>query len=381
MQAPTPSGQFIAAGYSERVTIPQPALPPANVNVQVNCPHDDVGLVDWFSLGLPTTGDIKLPAGTRVVLTTSLASAIGTLTIPASSELILAPPLGGTGLEMALGGMIVMGTLTAGSETCRLQDSQPVTLTFTGTRPVDAVANPPDEHVKGIDVDGGTLSLHGKRFYKTWTRLSQTVEPGDTILYLQDDVNWQVGQQVVLVTTALRDSRDWHQNEILTITAIASSNGATGSVLTVSPSVQDRHVANDSYQAEVGLLTRTIKIQGSDTDSEPTDIDPLNCVGTSSERWRRYGDSSQPCTNLEITGYGAHVIVRNGGLGFVEGVELYRVGQTNVMGRYPMHFHLLGNCPSCYLKDSSIHRSYFRCISIHATNQATVAENVAYDGT
>ena len=45
-----------------------------------------------------------------------------------------------------------------------------------------------------------------------------------------------------------------------------------------------------------------------------------------------------------------------------------------------MHFHLLGNgCEGCYLKDSSIHRSFYRCISIHGTHNITVSENVGYD--
>jgi hypothetical protein len=88
-----------------------------------------------------------------------------------------------------------------------------------------------------------------------------------------------------------------------------------------------------------------------------------------------------PCMNKELTGYGGHIIVHGDGTGHVEGVELYRMGQTNVMGRYPMHFHMLNDCPTCYLKDSSVHRSFYRCISIHGTNSTTVSENVAYDVT
>ena len=57
------------------------------------------------------------------------------------------------------------------------------------------------------------------------------------------------------------------------------------------------------------------------------------------------------------------------------------MGQTNVLGRYPIHFHLLGNCPDCYVTDSAFHRSYYRCVSIHGTNNATISENVAYDVT
>ena len=43
---------------------------------------------------------------------------------------------------------------------------------------------------------------------------------GDTTLLLQGVVNWKPGQQVLLVTTALKDSRDWHHNEVLTIAAV-----------------------------------------------------------------------------------------------------------------------------------------------------------------
>jgi hypothetical protein len=39
----------------------------------------------------------------------------------------------------------------------------------------------------------------------------------------------------------------------------------------------------------------------------------------------------------------------------------------------------LGDCPECYFKASSVHRSYYRCATIHGTNHATVTENVFYD--
>mmetsp|Transcript_17779 Transcript_17779/g.35766 ORF Transcript_17779/g.35766 Transcript_17779/m.35766 type:complete len:1390 (-) Transcript_17779:60-4229(-) len=371
-----PSGPFIPPGYSERVVIPQPPSPPTGYDTQSDCPHDEAGLVEWNLTPNTARSNIVLPSNTRVVLRSTVATPLGTVTIPLSSELILAPS-DASGLELTLAGMIVQGTLTAGSETCRLNN--PVTLTFTGSRPLDAVTNPPPRSVKGIDVDGGTLSLHGERFYRTWTRLSKTAEVGEDILMLQDAVNWQVGQEIVLVTTAMKDSREWHQNEVLTIQAIYATS-ETGAAIRISPSIQYRHIATGNYQAEVGLLTRTIKIQGSESDSEPTDPDPLNCFDDS-QTYMRWNDPSQPCMDKELTGYGAHVIVHSGGLGFVEGVEFFRVGQTNVLGRYPMHFHLLGDCPTCYLKDSSIHRSYYRCVSIHASHLTTVSENVAFDVT
>ena len=50
------------------------------------------------------------------------------------------------------------------------------------------------------------------------------------------------------------------------------------------------------------------------------------------------------------------------------------------MGRYPMHFHLMGESGSrSYLTDCSIHRSYYRAVSLHGTHRATLSQNVAYD--
>lgn len=50
----------------------------------------------------------------------------------------------------------------------------------------------------------GILDIHGQVFAPTWTRLARTAVPGDTLIYLQDLVNWQIGQEIVLTTTVLR---------------------------------------------------------------------------------------------------------------------------------------------------------------------------------
>jgi hypothetical protein len=55
------------------------------------------------------------------------------------------------------------------------------------------------------------------------------------------------------------------------------------------------------------------------------------------------------------------------------------MGQTNVLGRYPLHFHLLGDCPQCYFRQLSVYRSFNRCISVHGTDSMLVTENVVFD--
>jgi hypothetical protein len=377
-----PAGPYIASGYSERIVIPKPKVPNLS-STRSNCPHLAQGLLDWHAAStwssgfVPKAGQaVTLPANSKVLITRTVSELLGVITIPTTSSLVFGEIT--AGIELNTRGMDVMGSLIAGSNTCRIET--PITITLSGARPSNPVQNRPTETYKGISVTG-TISLHGKQYFRTWSRLAKSVKVGEKVLLLQDSVNWEPGQEIVLVTTAMKDSREWHQNEVHTITVVNSPNpiSGVGSAVYVSSPVKYAHIANAGYQAEVGLLTRMITIQGSPTDSEPTDKDPLTCTVPDDDS--RYGDKRAPCGFTEITGFGGHVMVHLNGRGFVQGVEFYRMGQTNVLGRYPMHFHLLGNCPECYVRDSSFHRSYYRCISIHGTNNATISENVAYDVT
>ena len=74
----------------------------------------------------------------------------------------------------------------------------------------------------------------------------------------QDAVNWDVGMQVVVTGTALKDARDWHQNEVRTIaaTAAASHLGQGITQVALSAPLDFHHYGGAEYQAEVGLLKR-----------------------------------------------------------------------------------------------------------------------------
>lgn len=252
-------------------------------------------------------------------------NAAGLITIPASSELIIGENVGG--ISLSAKGFNVLGKLTVGSETCKVET--PVIITLVGARPATAVTSPPAPTVKGISVAGGTLNLHGKQYYQTWARLAKTVQVGDRAIVLQRPVNWERGQKIVLVTSSIKDDRTYNRNEVVTVDGIHPSPPAgVGAIVYLQQATAYQHLANEYYQVEVGLLTRMIKIQGS-ADSEPSDPETFNCMGTYYS-WQLQSLMSQPCTTKASTGYGGHVMVHNGGKGYVEGVELFRMGQTNV---------------------------------------------------
>lgn len=341
---------------------------------QLGCPHLEPDLANWHdpttwggSVPLPPD-DVTLPEGTAVLVSScSLAETgvYGTITVPPTSRLVFAD----AAIELRAQGVSVQGSLQAGSETCRLRGQ--VTITLHGAR-VDS----PAPTYKGIDVGmSGQLDLHGALFHPTWTRLAATAETGDTTLLLQHCVSWEPGQTLFIATTSFKDSRDFNRNdeaEIAAVRCLHTPQGTFGEV-TLGAGLQFPHWAGmGSYQAEVGLLSRAIVVRGSSDDSEPTDTSSTRCTDASSPV------EFFPCEGNYLTGFGGHIQVA--GEGRVSGVELQRMGMTNVLGRYPLHFHMLGNRgSSSYATDNSIHRSYYRCVVLHHTNFLVVARNVAYD--
>ena len=55
------------------------------------------------------------------------------------------------------------------------------------------------------------------------------------------------------------------------------------------------------------------------------------------------------------------------------------MGQRGKLARYPIHWHMMGDAPGQYARGNSIWHSFSRCVTVHGTNDVTVANNVCYD--
>uniref|UniRef100_A0A3Q3BD95 hyaluronoglucosaminidase n=1 Tax=Kryptolebias marmoratus TaxID=37003 RepID=A0A3Q3BD95_KRYMA len=118
-------------------------------------------------------------------------------------------------------------------------------------------------------------------------------------------------------------------------------------------------------RAEVGLLTRNILLRG---ETEPS------CYG------------HEACKFFTFDPFGGHLKVEWGFRAVhISGVELLHMGQQT-MGHYPVHFHRNGDVderggysPPTSVSDVSIHHSFSRCVTIHATNGLLVKDVVGYD--
>eukprot|EP00965_Chrysotila_dentata_P125782 4157975-Pleurochrysis_carterae.AAC.1 len=82
-------------------------------------------------------------------------------------------------------------------------------------------------------------------------------------------------------------------------------DGGRVSKLTLDRALEYDHYASTAYQAEVGLLSRRIVVQGAAANSPPTDTTPARCEETPAVV--RVTDYA-PCPNTYLTGYGGHVM-------------------------------------------------------------------------
>lgn len=305
---------------------------------QTNCPHLQPGLRNWHDPTLwggrvPTSGNVQLPNNTNVLISSCSidpAAQFGTIRVPSNSSLIFSD----ANMSIQVGNIVVDGYLAMGSPTCRLHSYITITL-------LDS-AEEVDSHIgrKGIvATTTGKLDMHGKLYQKTWTRLASSVEPLDDRIQVTDNVNWEVGQKVVVITSIWRDLED-NQNEIRTIKAIQ------GRKIQFTEPLNFFHYAGPEYQVEVVLLSRRLLIQGDEASEAPK--------------------------------RGGH-IMSHGAIARFSGVQGYRMGQMNVLARYPFHFHLMGSAPESFMQDCSVYHSYFRCFTIHGTNDTRISRNTAFD--
>ncbi|HEV2755151.1 MAG TPA: G8 domain-containing protein [Actinomycetota bacterium] len=275
------------------------------------------------------------------------------VTIPAGAHLVLdesPPPLAGLqvdgvlsfaqkDVELTSAWIVVHGTLRVGKPNKPFRHEAVITLTG-ADRSEDVMGM----GTKVLGVMGGSLDLHGRRV-RTWARLDATGERGARRITLDADVPWKPGDRIVLAS-----SDYWRQHdEERTIT------GISGRTVELDEPLEYRHWGEVQTfggrvvdeRAEVGLLDHNVVVRGDDTSASD--------------------------------GFGGHVMVMEGASARIDGVEFESMGQRKALRRYPVHFHMDGEAAGSYLKRSTIHHSFNRCVVVHGTNELVVRDNVCYD--
>nr|XP_023401443.1 fibrocystin-L [Loxodonta africana] len=242
---------------------------------------------------------------------------------------------------------------------------------------------------KTLAVREGVLDLHGLPVPVIWTRLAQTAKAGERTLVLQEAVTWKAGDDIVIASTGHRHSQ--RENEKRTIASVS----ADGVNITLTNPLNYSHLGTTvtlpdgtlfEARAEVGILTRNILIKGSGNvewnDKIPACPDEFDTgeFATQTCLQGKFGeeigsDQFGGCIMFHAPVPGANMVT-----GRIEYVEVFHAGQAFRLGRYPIHWHLLGDLQfKSYVRGCAIHQTYNRAVTIHNTHHLLIERNIIYD--
>uniref|UniRef100_A0A8C5N9V4 Fibrocystin-L-like n=1 Tax=Gouania willdenowi TaxID=441366 RepID=A0A8C5N9V4_GOUWI len=242
---------------------------------------------------------------------------------------------------------------------------------------------------KTLAVREGVLDLHGIPIPVTWTRLAQTANSGTNTLTLKQAVTWNVGDEIVIASTGTRHSQK--ENEVRRISSVSVDGRTltlteplTYSHLGVSVTLPDGTVFEVS--GEVGLLTRNIVVRGSQN-QEWNDVIKACPAGFNTGEF-----ATQTCfqgrfgEEIGSDQFGGCIMFHaprpneNLAMGRLEYVEIFHAGQAFRLGRYPIHWHLMGDINhKSYVRGCAIHQTFNRAVTIHNTHRLLVEHNVIYN--
>jgi hypothetical protein len=215
-------------------------------------------------------------------------------------------------------------------------------------------------HCKGTNAEtlpaiiacGGRWDVHGAPMNRTWLKLTAPAKPGDVRVTVEQPVTgWRVGDRIIITTGEARGPESGHtfqkrpfaqQKPVGTEErALAAIEGA---VLTLDRPLNKAHHGGEWMRCEVANLSRNVVIESADP-----------------------------------AGVRGHTMYHRGSSGGISYAEFRHLGKDGVLGKYPIHFHLVRDTMrGSGVLGASIWDSHNRWVTIHGTDHLLVRDCTGY---
>lgn len=323
--------------------------------------------------GKPTNGsNVVIPEGMTIRIDEN-PPALGGITINGELEFARKD------LQLSAKWIMVHGTLRIGTAQHPFLQKATITLTDTNTQ-----ASIMGMGTRGIVLMDGNLELHGKAPNTIWTKINQHAPAGSTTLSLLQNVDWKVGDELVIAPT------DYYlAGNGISITQKNTVTSVSGTQLGLNTPLNAFRWGLLQYPTTTGMsLEPTNLLTPPQPDSEtlqtPLVLDERAEVGNLS---RNIVIQAPDDAAWQMQGFGVHIMIMGSSVAHVDGVEIKRGGQRGRLRRYPFHWHMLSyagtqftaDANGQYFKNSTINSSRNRGIVIHGTNGVLVQNNIVYD--
>jgi len=199
---------------------------------------------------------------------------------------------------------------------------------------------------------GGRMDLHGSEV-RSWVKLKEPGNPRSTDLELSETPSgWKAGDRVVIPSTELAEfyTEDKDGRRIIpsvldeSQTEEAEVLGVVGKYVRLKQPLKFKHQAEGKFRGEIANLSRNVIVESADPDGER-----------------------------------GHTMYHRNSAGSVSYAEFRHLGKEGVLGRYPLHFHQVGDTMrGSSVVGASIWDSRNRWLTIHGTDYLVVRDCVGY---
>jgi hypothetical protein len=186
---------------------------------------------------------------------------------------------------------------------------------------------------------GGRIGLHGTPITRTWLKLGADAKKGDSTATLSDVVTgWKTGDRVIVTGT-----KDPLERDDVRYTEEAIITAIDGTKITLDHPLKFDHLGTGDYRGEVANLSRNVVVESADV------------------------------------AHRGHTMYHRHSAGSISYAEFRHLGKEGVLGRYAIHFHLVGNTMrGSSVIGASIWDSGNRWVTVHGTNYLVVRDCVGY---
>jgi len=231
-------------------------------------------------------------------------------------------------------------------------------------------------YIEGMDRDtcpaivccGGRMDLHGAPLERTWVKLPfQSAKVGEPRIVLPANLpGWKAGDRIVIAGTTRQ------QGFIGTRRGVARNDGYAG----------DNSVS-DNPTSEERVITDMRAWRGLDSDYQIVHLDqPLEFEHHAAGNHR--AEVANLSRNVVIEsadpdGVRGHTMYHADSAGSISYAEFRHLGKKGVLGKYPIHYHLVGDTMrGSSVIGASVWDSHNRWVTIHGTQFLVVKDCVGY---
>jgi hypothetical protein len=185
---------------------------------------------------------------------------------------------------------------------------------------------------------GGRMDFHGAPLSHTWVKLGANAVKGSRELTLAESVTgWKVGDMLIITATKFGENKENVTEE----RKVAAIDGQT---IRIDEPLAYDHLGEGEFRGEVANLSRNVVVESADPAGER-----------------------------------GHTMYHRNSAGSISYAEFRHLGKKDTLGRYSLHFHLVGSTMrGSSVVGASIWDSHNRWLTIHGTNYLVVRDCVGY---